>query len=72
VKDKRIITYSTLKNICESLPKTNFIQTHKSYIISIKHIDKIDNDSIWINEKELPIGNTYRKLFFETIVNNKL
>jgi len=72
VKNRRIITYSTLKNISENLPNTSFIQTHKSYIISIKHIDKIDNDSIWINEKELPIGNTYRKLFFETIANNKL
>jgi DNA-binding LytR/AlgR family response regulator len=72
LKNERIITYSTLKNLVESLPKINFIQTHKSYIISIKAIDKIDNDSLWINEKELPIGNTYRKLFFEKIANNQL
>ncbi|MGY0426639.1 MAG: LytR/AlgR family response regulator transcription factor [Polaribacter sp.] len=72
LKDKRIITYSTLKHIAENLPKSDFIQIHKSYIISLKHIDKIDNDSLWIHKKELPIGNTYRKLFFEKIANNQL
>lgn len=72
LKDQRIITYSTLKSLVESLPKSNFIQIHKSYIISVKHIDKIDNDLVWIHKKELPIGNTYRKLFFEKIVDNQL
>lgn len=72
LQNERIITYSTLKSIKENLPKAKFIQTHKSYIISIKHINKIDNDSIWIQKKELPIGNTYKKFFFETINNNKL
>ncbi len=72
LKNERIITYSTLKSLKENLPKDNFIQTHKSYIIAIKSIDKIDNDSVWINKKELPIGNTYRKLFFEKITDNQL
>lgn len=72
LKDKRVITYSTLKHVAENLPKSNFIQIHKSYIVSIKHIDKIDNDSLFINQEELPIGNTYRKLFFEKIANNQL
>lgn len=72
LKDERIITYSTLKHINENLPSSNFIQIHKSYIISIKHINKIDNDVVWIHKKELPIGNTYKKLFFEKIANNQL
>lgn len=72
LKDERIITYSTLKSLVESLPEDDFIQVHRSYIIAIRHIDKIDNDSVWINQKELPIGNTYRKFFFEKIANNQL
>jgi len=69
--DQQIITYNTLKHFKETLPASSFIQIHKSYIISIKHIDKIDNDAIWIHNQELPIGNTYRKLFFETIDNHQ-
>ncbi|MEQ6124377.1 LytTR family DNA-binding domain-containing protein [Pseudotenacibaculum sp. MALMAid0570] len=67
-----IITYNTLKNLKEMLPKKNFIQIHKSYIVSIKHIDSIENDAIWIQDKQLPIGNTYRKEFFEKINQNEL
>lgn len=72
LKNERIITYSTLKSLVSSLPEDNFIQTHKSYIISIKAIDKIENDSLWILKKELPIGNTYRKSFFEKIASKQL
>ena len=72
MEKEQIITYSTLKKIKEGLSEDNFIQIHKSYIISIKDIDKIDNDSVWINGKELPIGNTYRKLFFNRISNNQI
>ncbi|AXT49509.1 DNA-binding response regulator [Aquimarina sp. BL5] len=67
LQDQQIITYNTLKHFKETLPTSSFIQIHKSYIISMKHIDKIDNDSIWIDKQELPIGNTYRKSFFDTI-----
>ena len=72
LKNERIITYSTLKSLVNSLPEDNFIQTHRSYIISIKAIDKIENDSLWIQKKELPIGNTYRKSFFEKIASKQL
>ncbi|WP_405206408.1 LytR/AlgR family response regulator transcription factor [Aquimarina sp. LLG6339-5] len=72
LQDQQIITYNTLKHFKETLPSSSFIQIHKSYIISIKHIDKINNDAIWIHNKELPIGNTYRKSFFETIDNHQL
>lgn len=71
LKDEQIITYSTLKSIKESLPENTFIQTHKSFIVALKHIDKIDNDSVWIQKKELPIGNTYKKLFFEVVAKYK-
>ncbi len=72
LKEEQIITNNTLKHLCKNLAQSHFIQIHKSYIISLKHIDRIDNDVVWIKEKELPIGNTYRKLFFEKISENKL
>ncbi len=72
LKDEQIITNNTLKHLRQNLMQSHFIQIHKSYIISLKHIDRIDNDVVWIKEKELPIGNTYRKLFFEKISENKL
>ncbi len=42
-KQQQIITHSSLKNVLESLPSSNFIQIHKSYVISLKHIKSTDN-----------------------------
>jgi len=67
LQDQQIITYNTLKHFSETLPKDDFIQIHKSYIVSIKHIDKIENDAVWIQDFQLPLGNTYRKNFFAKI-----
>ncbi|MCP2027314.1 DNA-binding LytR/AlgR family response regulator [Flavobacterium sp. HSC-32F16] len=69
---QQIITHSSLKNVIESLPENNFIQIHKSHIISLKHIESTDNFSVFINGKELPIGATFKDAFFDKIEENKI
>ncbi len=70
LKKEQIITYSTLKHLSERLPSNQFIQIHKSYIIAIAHIERIENDAVWMESRQLPIGNTYRKKFF-TMINKR-
>lgn len=71
-KQQQIITHSSLKNVIESLPSTDFIQIHKSFVVSLKHIESTDNFSVFINAKELPIGATFKDAFFERIDQNKI
>lgn len=70
--NKQIITYNTLKYIEESLLKYDFIKIHKSYIVSVNHIEKTSSISVFINQNQLPLGDTFRKAFFERISQNKL
>ncbi len=72
LEDEQIITYSTLKHILEMIPSQDFIQIHKSYIVSIEQIDQIENDAIWMKNRQVPIGNTYRKAFFEKINSKEI
>ncbi len=69
---QQIITHSSLKNVIESLPENNFIQIHKSFVVSLKHIESTDNFSVFINAKELPIGATFKDAFFDKIEENKM
>ena len=69
---QQIITHSSLKNVIESLPDNDFIQIHKSHVISLKHIESTDNFSVFINGKELPIGATFKDAFFDKIEENKI
>jgi DNA-binding LytR/AlgR family response regulator len=72
LKGNQIITHNTLKSIEEYLPKDQFVKTHKSYIVSMQHIHKTDSISVYINDKALPIGDTYKKDFFERVQKFKL
>ena len=71
LNNKQIITYSTLKYFEIELPKDQFIQIHKSYIVATGQINKTDSLNVYMsNGDALPIGDTYRKSFFKLI--NKL
>jgi len=70
--NKQFVTHSSLKNVIESLPQNDFIQIHKSYVISLKQIQSTDSFSVFINNKELPIGATYKDAFFSKIEKFKI
>lgn len=71
-KNGQTITYSTLKRIVASVSNSEFIQIHKSYVVAIKYIEKTNSNSVYVHGKELPLGNTFKDCFFETLEGLKL
>jgi DNA-binding LytR/AlgR family response regulator len=71
-KNKQIITYNSLKHFQENLPENKFIKIHKSFLIAFQAITKTTSISVFIDDKELPIGNTYKNDFFEKLNEFKL
>lgn len=73
ISKNQIITYNTLKSINNNLPSSQFVQIHKSYIISLTNIYKTNTNSVELNGNvELPIGNTFKSNFFRIIDIYKL
>ena len=72
LRDKQVITNNTLKSIEDFLPTSEFVKTHKSFLVSLRHITKTDSLSVYINDKSIPIGDTYKKDLFEIIQKRKL
>lgn len=72
LNNKQIITNNTLKSIEDFLPTSEFIKTHKSFIVSMRHISKTDSLCVYINDKCIPIGDTFKKELFEIIQQKKL
>jgi len=58
---------STIKKTIDLLPKERFIQLHRSYIVALPWIDKIEDNQVFIGDKRLPIGATYRVGFLQRI-----
>ena len=57
---ERIISLMALKNLEKILPAGQFVRVHKSYIVALDKIATIGGSTVQINEKEIPIGKTYR------------
>jgi two-component system LytT family response regulator len=64
---ERIITLQNMKKMEDALPTKYFIRVHKSYIVSVNKIDSIERSRIFIGEKIIPVGDTYREEFFKVI-----
>lgn len=67
LKDKRILTKQTLKGMLATLPTDQFIQVHKSYIVALAKIESIEQNKIRIGQQLIPMGNLYKKKFYESI-----
>ena len=59
LENRKIASRLTMSETEALLPASDFIRVHRSYIVSKKHIQKIDRKSIWIKQTELPIGAAY-------------
>ena len=59
--DKKLTIIDSLKNWKNKLSDKVFVQIHKSYIINIKKVEKYSSTNLYINNKVLPIGRTYKE-----------
>ena len=64
---ERIITLQGMKKMEDALPEKHFMRVHKSYIVSINKIDSIERSRIFISDKIIPVGDTYREDFFKIV-----
>ena len=69
LKDKPhpILSLMSMKGLEETLPSTNFIRIHRSFIIQKNKIDSISKNRVTIGDKELPIGESYKQEFNKVI-----
>ena len=63
---EKYLFYKRMKDLEEQLPD-NFIRIHHSFIINLDCINKIDVNSVIINNEEIPIGASYKEAFQEII-----
>lgn len=58
---KRFVIHSTMKAVDNKLNFDNFIRIHRSYIVNVSKIDSFGGDVVYIKDKQIPVGITYRE-----------
>lgn len=64
---KTIVTHMNFKTLEKMLPAGEFVRIHKSYLVPITKIASIGKNSIEIGDNQIPIGDFYKKSFFDII-----
>ncbi len=55
----KLIVYSTMRAIEEKFPPTQFVRVHRSFIANINCIQALEDNSLLIRDKYIPVGQTY-------------
>ena len=65
IKDRKtIVTRMSMKDMMGKLNSTDFIRVHRSFILPFSKIEAVRGTTIFIDDKEFPIGRTYAEDFF--------
>lgn len=65
-----LVSYLRISYLEEKLPPNSFIRIHKSYIVSLHHIQAISSTYIRVSNQELPIGRVYKAKLDEFFASN--
>ncbi|MFO0356311.1 MAG: LytR/AlgR family response regulator transcription factor [Sphingobacteriaceae bacterium] len=60
LNEKPLMVLDKLTELQDKLPKKQFIRVHKSFIINVSHIQKIEGNMIKIEDKVIPISATFK------------
>ena len=55
----KLIVYSTMKAVEEKFPANRFVRAHRSFIVNLNRIQALEDNSIIIDGKYIPVGQTY-------------
>jgi DNA-binding LytR/AlgR family response regulator len=66
-RTRSVITKDQITAIAERLPASKFLRIHRSYLVSIQHIDSYNASAVEINHQEIPIGRNYKNECLEAL-----
>ena len=59
----------TISNMEKQLPATLFMRIHKSYIVALNKIDKIDRNKVIIHNHHLPVSRNIKEKLMQALEN---
>jgi len=66
-RDRQIVTYERISYLEEKLPDELFIRIHRSFIVSVNHIQSFSAAFVQVNDMEIPIGRLYKNEVFRQL-----
>lgn len=71
IRECQLKSLMSIKKLEEQLPKNNFQQVHRSFIVNKSAIDELDKNHLIVDGYRIPIGESFRK-DTKSFIENKL
>ncbi|HVG13782.1 MAG TPA: LytTR family DNA-binding domain-containing protein [Chitinophagaceae bacterium] len=68
----KIVAAMNVKTIAAQLPAAVFARVSKSYVVNTLHISSFDNELIYIQATEIPLGQNFREDFIKQYIERKI
>ena len=56
-----------MTKMMQKLDSDNFVRIHKSFIVNLEKIEKLEGNRLIIAAKKLPIGTSYKQIVLQKI-----
>ncbi len=63
----KLIVYSTMRAIEEKFPPSQFVRVHRSFIANLNCIQALEDNSLLIKDKHIPVGQTYLRTVLQRL-----
>jgi len=60
-EDRRVTTRMTLADMLATLPAEQFIRVHKSYLVALRAVRKIERHQVTVGTVTIPLAESYRE-----------
>ncbi|WP_181307618.1 LytTR family DNA-binding domain-containing protein [Rufibacter sp. XAAS-G3-1] len=67
LKDKNILSRCTFVEAINLLPIDRFVRVHRSYVVSLDKVDKVERHQVTINHKTIPLSEAFRQSLAESL-----
>ena len=61
-KEKKYLLSVPLKNFEEQISAEFFLRVHRSYLINLDHIDRLEDNTILIQDARIPVSRSYHEI----------
>jgi DNA-binding LytR/AlgR family response regulator len=59
LKDKNILSRSTFQEAINLLPADKFVRVHRSFLVAVNKIDKVERHQVTISQTKIPVSEAY-------------
>ncbi|WP_425235659.1 LytR/AlgR family response regulator transcription factor [Ulvibacterium sp.] len=68
----RYLTLVSLRQLEQELPDSKFMRVHRSYLVGLQHVKKLEGNLLYVGTQRITISRTLRNEVYQRIVGDNL